>query len=266
MVEGVPPKRVQHGIAAKAGLVSALLADNGVTGPHNILEGRYGLYPVYELDQYERGAIFTGLGKEFSITGLSVKAFASCKITHSPVQGTLELVQEHNIHPQDVKEIRVYVSEGSYNLCAMPEDSKKTPRSVIDAQFSHYYNVAAAVVHRDVFIAQFTEEAIKNPEVLEISNKVRVIVDPELSKIAAANVPHTVEIKTKAGNTYTRTVEYVLGHPKNPMSFDDCVEKFRKCLTFSIKPLSKENTDEVVSLVRDLENLKDVGRVPQLLT
>jgi 2-methylcitrate dehydratase PrpD len=265
VIEGALSGRVHQGIAVKAGIVSALLADKGITGPHNVLEGKYGLYPVYELGQYDRDAIFGGLGKDFRITGISVKPFASCKVTHSPVQGTLELVREHDIHAQDVKEIRVYVSQGSYNLCAIPEDAKKAPRSVADAQFSHYYNIAVAVVHQDVFIAQFTEEAIKSPEVLDISRKVKVIVDPELSKVAAANVPQRVEIETKAGRTYSRTVEYVVGHPKNPMSFDDCVEKLRKCLPYSIKPLRKENTEEVISLIRNLENLKDMGRIPRLL-
>ena len=263
--DGALSGRVHQGIAVKAGLVSALLADKGITGPHSVLEGKYGLYPVYELDQYDRDTIFAGLGKEFHITDLSVKPFSSCKDTHTPIQATLELVRENDIKPQDVEEIRVYVNESSYRLCAVPENTKRAPKSIADAQFSDYYTVAAAVIHRDVFIAQFTEEAIKDPKVLQMCNKVKVIADPEMSAIAITVGPSKVQIDTKAGRTYSRTVEYVPGHPKNPMSFDDCVEKFRKCLPFSIKPLPDENIERVISLVRNLENLKDVRRIPRLL-
>ena len=127
IIDGALSGRVQHGIAARAGLLSALLADKGITGPHNILEGKYGLYPVFEENQYDRDLIFSGLGKEFLTTRISVKPFSACKETHGPSQGTLELVNKHDIHPQDVEEIRVYVNQNAYNLCGMPERKEKVP-------------------------------------------------------------------------------------------------------------------------------------------
>ena len=79
-----------------------------------------------------------------------------------------------------------------------------------------------------------------------------------LPTLKGAAVPNIVEIRTKEGKTYSTRVDYVLGHPKNPMSFEDCVEKFRKSINFGTKLPPRENIEEVIKLVRDLENAKDV--------
>jgi 2-methylcitrate dehydratase PrpD len=265
IVEGTLSGRVHHGLAGRAGLLSALLADRGITGPHDILEGTYGLYPIYELNQYDPEAIFVGLGKDFRITRISVKPFSSCKLTHGAIQGTLKLVNENYINPLDVEEIQVYVNQSTYNLCGVPEERKKAPRSIPDAQFSIYYTVAVAAVRRDVFLSSFTEEALQDPEVLHMARKVRIFVDPGLSSIRGAIVPTIVDIRMKKGEKYSTRIDFVLGHPRNPMGFEACAAKFKKCVPFSISPMAEENVERIIQLVRELEKVKDVRVMLQYL-
>ena len=76
-----------------------------------------------------------------------------------------------------------------------------------------------------------------------MGKKVKIIIDPELAALKGASVPNIVEIQTKEGKTYSTRVDYVLGHPKNPMSFEACIEKFRKSINFGTKLPPKENIE-----------------------
>ena len=60
-------------------------------------------------------------------------------------------------------------------------------------------------------------------------------------------------------------VHYVKGHPKNPMTMDDMIEKFRACLPFSATPISEDRMNEIVSTVANLEQVDDVAVIARLL-
>ena len=67
---------------------------------------------------------------------------------------------------------KVTISTSSHCVTLCGGDRKVLPQSVPDAQFSYYYTVATALVKGKVFIEDLTEEAIKNPEVLEMAQRV----------------------------------------------------------------------------------------------
>ncbi len=260
--EGALSVRVHHGMNARNGIIAALLASKGITGPHNILEGKFGYYPVFMQNKYDRETLLSGLGKEYFNTRLGIKPFSSCAATHQPVEATLQLVREYNLHPEDVAEIIVHTNQSGFNICGISPEAKKAPQSVIDAQFSFYYTVACAVVHREVYLDQFTPQSIKDPAVLDVARRITAIVDPTLES-ALAVPPSIVEIKTKGGKTYSTRVDYVKGNPHNPMSFDECVVKFNKSLAYSVKPIP--DSQKIVEMVRHLEKVTDVAEIARLM-
>ena len=72
-------------------------------------------------------------------------------------------------------------------------------------------------------------------------------------------MPGIVTVTEKNGKATNATVEYVKGHPNNPMAFDEVAEKFRDCARFG-RP-DWNNIEEVVQLVAALETSKDAGKL-----
>jgi len=263
--EGALSVRVHHGIGVRAGLLSALMAEKGITGPHYVLEGKFGLYPIYGQNKYDRDILLAELGKQFLNTRISTKPWPCCGAAYGVIEGTLQLVQEYDIHPEDVDEIIVNIDQTAYAFTFEPGEEKRSPQTVPAAQFSIPYTVGTAVVYRDVTLDNFTEEGIKDEKVLEIARKVNAVVKPELTATPSAQAPSLVEIRTSRGKFGPRKIDYVKGSPQNPMTLEECIEKFRKCLNFSVKPLPKENTEEVIDMVKGLEDVSDIARIARLL-
>lgn len=265
-VDGALSGRVQQGIGAKGGILATLLAQIGFTGAKDVFQGKYGFYPLYMGNEYAPESITQGLGKEFQITYTSIKPYSCCKFTHLPIYATLEIISEYNLDPREIVKVTVDTNSTCYSVTGVGEN-KYRPQNPVDAQFSIPYTVATAALRKKVFIDDFDEESIRRGDVLEFARKVVARVDPELdSRKGFLTVPNRVEVKTQKGNCYTKYVEFVKGHPKNPMSMDECIEKFHNCLRFSAKALEGSNVEMFVASICDLENVGDVRALVKLLT
>lgn len=256
--------RLSQGVAAKAGVLSTVLARHGFTGGRNAFEGNYGFYPLYGRNQYNRESITDQLGKRFEIVNTSIKPYPCCKLCHIPIYATLEIIDEHKIDPREIKKITILGNTKTYKITG---PSKIHPDNVVDAQFSTPYTVACAAIRKKVFIDDFTEASIKDGDVLELAQKVNVKVDPELDKKwgPGANAPNHVEIETKWGKRYSKFVELIKGHPENPMTWDECIEKFQQCVRFSAKRLQQDKITELARLITKLEEMDDVRGIVKLL-
>lgn len=257
--DGAMTIRLQQGLGGRAGVTALVLAQKGFTGAKNVLQGAYGLYPLYCRNEYDPAVVTDKLGKEFEIAYVSVKLYPCVKFAHGGIDGALALMRENRLKPELVEEVNVTVNAWAYEAIGGGE-VKYRPRTIMDAQFSSAYTVATAILKGDVFIGDFTEKAIKDPKVLDFAKKIKVGVDPELEKLAGMP-PTTVEIKTRDGKRYSKRVECVKGHPKNPMSMAEMIKKFRKCLAFSARPLPEANIARVVEMAQGLEKVKDVREI-----
>lgn len=255
-LEGVLTVRLQQGLGAKAGILSIALADQGFTGPKDILEGKYGLYSLYSRGEYAPEVLMAELGKRFEGNNSSIKSYPCCRHTHAPIDRALELTKEQRLKADDIEQVIIRTNQYGYNLCG--GEGKILPQNVVDAQFSFYYAVATALVKNKVFIEDFTQEAIRNPQVLAMARRVKVIVDAGKEKLHKLIPPVDIEIDTKDGKHYKKTVEFAKGHPQNPMSMSECAQKLKNCARFSAKPLPERNIDRIYQLVEHLDELDDV--------
>jgi 2-methylcitrate dehydratase PrpD len=263
VVDGALAKRMGPGMATKDGIMAALMAKAGITGAKNCIEGEKGLYHLYHNGGYDRQALLQNLGKTFEGWDLTFKPHPCCRITHSCVDATLELVKQHNITPEQVQEITVYGGEAEYSMMCTPLEIKRKPRNCVDSIASIPWTVATAIVKRGVAMSDFTEEAIKNEKVLHIAQKINAELDPDLIRHSGPE-PGRVKITTSNG-TYTKQVDYAYGDPKNPVTFDDVMSKFYDCASHSIKPIPAENIHKLADLVQTLEKVDDVNDIMKLI-
>lgn len=263
-VEGTLTVRLQQGLAGKAGVLGVVLADIGFTGARDMLEGKYGFYSLYLGGDYMPEVLAAQLGKRFEGNNVSIKPYPCCKYTHGAIYGSIQLADENEIKVDDIKKITVSTSSRNYQVAGQGEN-KVQPKSVPDAQFSYHYAIATALVKGRVAIEDFTIDAIKNPEVLALARKVSVVVDQSKDKAGAMVAPTDIEIETSDVKRYHKLVETVKGHPENPMSWDEVVQKFKDCSRFSAKPLTRDRIEKITRLVNTMDELDDANTIIECL-
>jgi 2-methylcitrate dehydratase PrpD len=260
--DGALAKRMGPGLAAKAGITAALMAERGITGERDPLEGRTGLFNTYMGGDYDPKILTADLGKRFEGVNIGDKPYPCCGLTHACIDAALALIARHDIKVDQIRDITVYGGQSVYGLC-QPPDVKRAPRTIIDAQFSVPWVVATALVKGKVTVDDFTDEAIKRQEILKVAGKVTGRLEPAMSRHGVG--PGGVIIKMKDGTEYTEEVEHCLGSVERPMTFEDCMKKFRECAACSIKPLPADTVDKVIEMVGRLEKLDDATKIIRLL-
>jgi len=260
--DGALAKRMGPGLAAKAGITAALMAERGITGERNSLEGRTGLFNTYMGGDYDVKILTADLGKRFEGVNIGDKPYPCCGLTHACIDAALALIARHDIKVDQIRDITVYGGQSVYGLCQPPE-VKCAPRTIIDAQFSVPWVVATALVKGKVTVDDFTDEAIKRQEILKVAGKVTGRLEPAMSRHGVG--PGGVIITMKDGTEYMEEVEHCLGSVERPMTFEDCAVKFRECAACSIKPLSADTVDKVIEMVARLEKLNDATEIIRLL-
>lgn len=261
--DGTLAKRAGPGFAARDGIMAVLMAQKGITGARNVLQGRDGLFNVYHRGDYNPEVLTANLGEKFEVVNLSFKPYPCCRNTNPPIDATLAMVGEYNIKAEDVDSVTIYVSKGAMKLLGEPLNTKQNPSTTVDAQFSIPWTVASAIVKGKVGIAELTPQAIKDRTVLALSNKVTPKLDESLNRMGVS--PAIVEIKTKDGKVYSKRVDTPYGSPENPMSMDAMAAKLRDCASYAAKPLSQKNVEKLIQLVSRLEAVSDVEEVVRLL-
>ena len=262
-VDGALSVRLQQGLAAQAGVLATQFAQIGFTGPKNVLQGVYGLYPLYGRDAYDASMITRDLGSHFHVVNTSLKPYPCCKHTHNAISGTVKLVANHGISPASIEKIVVRTNQAAYDKCASGA-AKFSPAGVVDAQFSIPVMVALGAIHGGVCLSDLISEQWKDRQVLELARKVEVRVDPELNLTSGMIRPNIIELSA-AGRDYVERSEFVKGSPDDRMTPAECAEKFRQCIAVSAKPLGQRKVNEFMQMVNGLEHVEDAGSMTNLL-
>lgn len=262
-------KRLMAGLSSKGGVFAAMLARKGFVSGRNIFQGEKGYFMQFRGREGNLEELTADLGKRFEVHHCP-KPYPSCRFTHHPIDAALSIVREHDLKPDDVEAVNTYLGHRAFTDCGGAEptvlERKRHPRGVVDAQFSIPYTVAVAIVKRKVKLEDFTEGAVKNPDILRIADKVTPILEPEFDKTSNFITPARVEIRTKDGRSLSKRVDQAKGNSLNPLSADELMEKFRGCIAFASKPLSKKAVEEAITMVNDLETVADVSEIPKLFT
>jgi 2-methylcitrate dehydratase PrpD len=265
MRDGALTKRMQPGFAAKAAVLSSLLAEKGYTGSRDSLEGESGLFTVYHGGKYDRSLLVAELGKYFEVCNLKFKAYPSCGLTHNAITAALELVNQYHIRPEDVDKITVAVGESIYSMVCLPLEKKQRPPGIVHAQFSLPYTVARAVVYRKVCLNDFTPDAIKDPAVLQMSQKIEPKLVPELTRQKGFDSV-ILEVETVGGKTYSKRVDVLKGSLGDPLTNEELIDKFEDCASHSVKPLKKQNIEKAAELIFTIDKVEDISEIVPLIS
>jgi 2-methylcitrate dehydratase len=246
-------------LATQSGVLAAMLAERGYTGPEHVLDGKEGLShclgPEWKLD-----LLTDGLGESWRIEQCGMKGFPTEALTHAPISAALDLVKQHDLAPDAVKAVRIRSLARAADILADP--SKYDPRSKETADHSLPYCIAAAIVDRQVTPAQFTQEKIEDPEIRAQLNKVEVIADPEIEAVFPELQRVVVTIETADGRSVSHQLDYPKGDYRNPLTDEEIEEKF-DALTEGV--LSEAAAKKVKMAVWQLDRLPAAADLMDLL-
>jgi len=250
-------KRLHGGIPAQAGVRSALLAAEGMTGPPTILEGRAGFCRVF-CDQEELGPMVDGLGADYVFTETTFKEYCTVYFIQAPIEASRRIMERHRPDPGQIKEIVVGTSEeGILHAGTIVE-----PRDIGSAQYSTAFSVALRFVKGGNAFREYVPENLTDAEVLTLARKVRLEVDAEAERDYPDRWGSVVTVVMADGTRYRERVRSLHGSPDDPLSRDDLRAKFRRLVAGR---LSAANADALLEHLENVEALDDISALANLL-
>jgi len=246
-------------LATQSGVLAAMLAEKGYTGPEHVVDGKEGLTHCFG-PEWKLNLLTDGLGDSWRITQCGMKAFPTEALTHTPISATLDLVREHDLQPDDIAKIQIRSLARAADILSDP--SKYDPRTKETADHSLPYVIAAAVADRQVTPLQFTPEKIMDPKIRGQLRKVEVIADAEIEKVFPALQRVVVTIRRKDGREFTRQLDFPKGDPRNPLSDAEVEEKFA---ALAEGVLSGRAQKKLKDAVWGLEKIGSVSKLMALL-
>ena len=257
--------KLPQGLAARAGIVSAELASKGFTGVKDFLQSKNGYFAQY-CRAYQPETVTKDLGKKF-YADATFKPYPCCRTLHAAIDCSLELVRNKDLSLEDIDKVTVYVAPAMREwrmFLGQPFEVGDIPQ--VNAAFSLAYNVANALVRKSVRLEHFTEEFIRDPQVLNLAKRVKLTATLPLDRPQAASV----SVKMKSGSEFATIkfprvasayVDIARGDPiSNPLTAEEIREKFRTNTAFS-KRVSKENTEKALKMLDKLEEINDVDAI-----
>lgn len=235
------------------GIMSALLAQQGMTGLDNILEARRGFYQVFSGGDFDKSLILGELGNEFVwMKGHYIKRYSACRNNHVAVDCILKLAKEHKIRPEDVEEILVLGRKGCDEM-----RGGIAPKNDIAARASINYTVAAAIICGHLGVDAFDRKMLSDPRVIGLSRKVRVFIDPTIPGFPHKHGPVEIFVKFRSGKPISARIE-----DDSSLTEEETVTKFEN---LSSRVFPAKQTRSIVKIVNSLETVDNIGQLTDLL-
>ena len=167
------------------------------------------------------------LNGTYAIMKSYTKPYASCRYTHPAVEAAIHLRNQYGLKASDIKQIDIK----TYNLAVDGHDHIEIPGSY-SAKMSIPYAVAAGVIYGRAGLQEFSEDMVKNEEILELTRKVHVISDEQLSKEFPEIQPAIASIMTKSGMVSER-VDFPKGEPENPLTNEEFKNRYDMLMEYA---------------------------------
>ncbi len=245
-------KPLHAGLAARNGVLAALLARAGMTASARAIDGPQGLLAAMDSAGADLAHETADLGRRWEMldTGITVKLYPSCAGTHPTLDALLDLKSRDRFAEEDVDRVEVDVDPVVPTILIYDR-----PTNALEAKFSLPFCAAAAVVFGAVGIDTFDEERIADARVASLMPRVTMRVDPTVGQNAPALTEARVRVFLRDGRVLAQQAHGARGYPARPASDAELDAKFMACAT---RALATARAAEVLAIVRSVDTLTDV--------
>ena len=245
-------------MAVQSGVFAALMAQKGYSGTELVFEGKEGLMDVFGPD-WDLKIMTEGLGESWRILQCSMKAFPTEALTHTHLSATLKVINEHDIKPDDIEEVRVTSIARAVDILFDPQ--KYRPESRETADHSLPYCLAAAIVDRKITTESFSDEKLKDDRIWKVIDRIKGEASLKFEEMFPEKQPSKVIIRTVDGNEYEQYLEYPKGDPREPMTMDDLENKFNSLAT---ERMDADRMQQLKQMIFSCEDMSARDFVEQL--
>jgi len=216
-------KRLHAGHAAREGLQAALLAEQGVEGPPDVIEARDGFMQAFAFGRAEPGsrarAIALPPAAPFGITDCYIKPYPCCRHIQPAVEALIGLANDEAIASDEVQRIDV----ATYRIAA--EHAETGWDDFASAQLSFPYLMGLALKFRAVKFEHFSEQTRRDPAFAAIARKLTVTAPADVDRLYPQLRPARVTVTTARGS-FTRQADEALGSRIVPLDDAGLTAKF----------------------------------------
>ncbi len=244
---GTMSKAFHPGRAAQNGLTAALLAASNFTSSETSLEAPRGFAHVLSGDR-DFSKITERLGETWEVTKNTYKPFPCGIVIHPTIDACIQLRNEHGLAGADIERVELQVHPLVLELTG-----KKTPMKGLEGKFSVYHSAAVALLRGMVGQREYSDEAVRDPEVVALRDRVVATVDPGIREEQVH-----VRVITKSGRSLDKRIEHVVGSLENRLSDRDLETKFRGQAN---GVLDSGRIDELLSLCWRVASLPDAAEI-----
>ncbi|MDO8876344.1 MAG: MmgE/PrpD family protein [Pseudolabrys sp.] len=247
---GSMAKSVGVGNASRAGLLSALLAERGFTGPDRPFDGQRGFTTVASSNP-DLSRITSGLGQDWELLENACKPYPSGVVLFPVIDGCLALRDKHSLPNDQIHEIRV-----AGNPLLKQRADRPSPKTGREAQVSAQHSAAVALLFGAAGIAEFANAMVNNPKVSELRQRVFVVEDPGISVDAAA-----ISVRMRDGNEFRMKIEHARGSLQHQMTDAEIEQKFHALVAHGCPGC---DSSELLRAVWAIDQIDDVGEIMKL--
>jgi 2-methylcitrate dehydratase PrpD len=247
---GADIKRLHAGHASREGLQAALLAEQGIEGPPNVIETRDGFLQAFAFGRADRmPAITLPPDVPFGITDCYIKPYPCCRHIQPAVEALIGLLGDEKIASDEVEHIDV----ATYRIAA--EHAETGWDDFASAQLSFPYLIGLALRYRAIKFEHFTEDVRRDPAFATIARKLTVTAPPDIDRLYPQLRPARVTVTTARGS-FTRQADEALGSRIVPLDDAGLKAKFSD-LVASV--LGATRAEELLQRIWSVDQIVDVA-------
>ena len=251
---GTPTVKFHQCRGALSGLLAALLAEQDFAATREFLTAKDGgLYASYS-NGGKPELVTERLGRVWQLEQIALRLWPSASLLQGLATALFTLVEKHQIAPENVRKIRVALSQTAFDM----HGNHAHYKGKFDALISGHYAAAVILHDRQLTLAQFEPVRYDDPKLRrDAAERVEITPRADLS-----GVETIVEVDVQDGSTLSERCDHPRGSPELPVSWDEIEQKFR---AYAPARLSPGRIDAVVDCVARLEQLGSVRELMDAL-
>jgi 2-methylcitrate dehydratase PrpD len=256
---GTMTKPLHAGLGARNGVLAAKLAQAGYTANAQALEAGMGFYDVFYRGLPINFEPLQELGASYDLLthGIKIKPYPCDGLTHPAIDATLKMRAEHGLTAETVESIDVDVTPQTYSRVPF-----HIPETGVQGKFSMSYHLARAIIDGKITLDAFTDTAVRNQNVLDLTKKIGMRIAPDLKARDRGSRPCRVTVHLKDGQTYSCYGGHAKGSRELPLTSNELKAKFFECAG---RAIDKTAAERVYGSINCLETLEDIRPLCQIL-
>ena len=251
-------KSVADGMVASTGILGALMAGAGLTGPTDIIDSA-GVFEKAVAGGIDMERLLAPV-VEYKMMEVNTKWFNTVRTAQTAVTSMFSLLEKHRLSWRDVEAITLFLPtkehighDGIWN-----STSRLRPQNRDTANHSLVYSLAVAMVDGELGPEQYADAKLRDPNVLSVIDRTTLQSDASLDQHWPEAAASRVLLRTKNGQSCEATTLYPPGHHKNRVTDELIQQKFTKLTS---QMLGKEKQAAIIQTVGRLEELESVKQL-----